>query len=137
MSKRLTVTLRIKTLVPVMVSFFNILFLCSIPVFVGSKFWKSTRKIRVISVSDYSSYKGKKKFVQMPEISILISKVIRKVNVWIQNVWIQMMLVMLMDAIEKAMKLSISQIQRSTIRSSRSVHLYLKHRLYTDCYIAS
>ncbi len=98
--------------------------------FVGSKFWKSTRKIRVISVSDYSSYKGKKKFVQMPEISILISKVIRKVNVWIQ-----MMLVMLMDAIEKAMKLSISQIQRSTIRSSRSVHLYLKHRLYTDCYI--
>ena len=66
--------------------------------FVGSKFWKSTRKIRVISVSDYSSYKGKKKFVQMPEISILISKVIRKVNVWIQ-----MMLVMLMDAIEKAM----------------------------------
>ena len=86
-------------------------------------------------MSDYSSYKGKKKFVQMPEISILISKVIRKVNVWIQMMLV--MLVMLMDAIEKAMKLSISQIQRSTIRSSRSVHLYLKHRLYTDCYIAS
>ena len=34
--------------------------------FVGLKFWRSTRKIKVISQSDHSAFRGK---IKMPEFS--------------------------------------------------------------------
>ena len=82
--------------------------------FVGSKFWKSTRKIRVISVS---SYKGKKKFVQMPEVSDSDSdfesyQCVDTIDAGDAGEASHMNKVVdRMDAIEKAMKLSISQIE--------------------------
>ena len=46
----------------------NLIMITLVYYFVGSKFWKSTRKIKVISQSDYSAFRGMKK-MKMPEFS--------------------------------------------------------------------
>ena len=87
----------------------------------GSKFWRSTRKIRVISLSDYSSFKGKKKFVHLSQVSdsdsdfeTTISPKRQCLDVTTEcNADAKSMerVVNRMDAIEKSMKQSISQIE--------------------------